>query len=201
HKSLWFIWIGMVLNVCFINLPIFVLPQIASTHEIGLFGVSFRLVMLSTTILVSLSALFGPHFVKYYQQNDTKNLKQELQQSQWYSLIAYSPFFIIFTLFPESVLTLFGNEFKQATSILIILALAQLVNSATGLVGYFLIMIEHEKIELITLIITLAITLPLMFILGNSYGVIGVTLAYAIGISLKNILSLCLAYYFIKQIK
>jgi len=54
-RSLLFIWFGMILNIWFVNLPVFVLPYISSTEEIGLFGVAFRLVMLSTTILVIFS--------------------------------------------------------------------------------------------------------------------------------------------------
>ncbi|MCU7836682.1 MAG: hypothetical protein KZQ83_15710 [gamma proteobacterium symbiont of Taylorina sp.] len=199
-QSTWFIWSSMLLNVCFMNLPILVLPHFASTEEIGLFGVAFRLVMLSTTILVSLSALFGPRFVSYYQQKNIKKLKQELHHSQWYSLAAYLPFFIIFTAFPEKILIIFGEEFLAAKNILFILAIAQLINSAAGLAGYFLIMIQHEKMELLSLIITLIITFPIMIVLGNIYGILGITITYAVGITIKNVLSLTLALYFIKQI-
>ena len=200
-RSLLFIWFGMILNIWFVNLPVFILPYISNTEEIGLFGIAFRLVMLSTTILVSLAALFGPRFVCHYKEKNSQKLKQELHHSQWYSLAAYLPFFVIFTLFPEFILSFFGEEFLQAKNLLIILAIAQLVNSATGLVGYFLIMIHHEKVELGVLILSFFIMLPLMILLGNSFGIIGVTLAYALSIALKNILSLLLSLYFIRQLK
>ncbi len=200
-RSLLFIWFGMILNIWFVNLPVFVLPYISSTEEIGLFGVAFRLVMLSTTILVSLSALFGPRFVNHYKENNIQKLKQELHHSQWYSLAAYLPFFLIFTIFPEFILSFFGEDFLQAKTILLILAIAQLVNSATGLVGYFLIMIHHEKIELGALLLSFIIMLPLMILLGNQYGIIGVTTAYALSIAFKNCLSLLLSLYFIRQFK
>jgi len=98
-------------------------------------------------------------------------------------------------------LSFFGEEFLQAKNILFILAIAQLINSATGLVGYFLIMIHHEKIELGALLLSFIFMLPLMILLGNSYGIIGVTTAYALGIAFKNCLSLLLALYFIRQLK
>jgi len=200
-RSLLFIWFGMILNIWFVNLPVFILPYISSTEEIGLFGVAFRLVMLSTTILVSLSALFGPRFVSHYKENNIQKLKQELHHSQWYSLAAYLPFFLIFTIFPEFILSFFGEEFLQAKTILLILAVAQLFNSATGLVGYFLIMIHHEKIELGALLLSFIIMLPLMILLGNQYGILGITTAYALGIAFKNSLSLLLSLYFIRQLK
>lgn len=197
NRTLWVIWMGMILNVWFVNLPVLLLPYFSSTEEIGLFGVAFRLVLLSTTILVSLSALFGPRFVASDKEDNIQQLKQDLHLSQWYSLAAYMPFFILFTLFPESILSLFGPEFIAAKQLLLILAAAQLVNSATGLVGYFLIMTHHEKAELFTLISSLLIMLTLMLLLGKLYGINGVAVAYAIGISIKNIMSLVLALFFI----
>ncbi len=200
-RSLLFIWFSMILNIWFVNLPVFILPYISSTEEIGLFGIAFRLVMLSTTILVSLSALFGPRFVNHYKENNIQKLKQELHHSQCYSLAAYLPFFILFMVFPDFILSFFGEEFLQAKNILLILAIAQLVNSATGLVGYFLIMIHQEKSELGAILLSFIIMLPLMIILGNEYGIIGITTAYALGIAFKNILSLLLSLYFIRQLK
>ncbi len=200
NRSMLFIWCTMIINIWFTNLPVFVLPQLASTEEIGLFGAAFRLVMLSTTILVSLSALFGPRFVSSFKNNDIQSLKQELHHSQWYSLAAYLPFFIFFVIFPETILSVFGEEFIQAKDILLILAIAQLINSATGLVGYFLIMIHYEKKELLILLFSFFIMLPLMVILGNTYGILGVTIAYAIGIAIKNISSLIFALYVLEQL-
>ncbi|MFK5986016.1 MAG: hypothetical protein QM479_11410 [Pseudomonadota bacterium] len=197
NRSLGFIWCGMILNILFINLPVLLLPYYASTEEIGLFGVAFRMVMLSTSILVSLAALFGPRFVFAFKNKDVVSLKQELRHSQWYSLCAYAPFFIVFTVFPESLLAIFGSEFIQAKTILLILAAAQLVNSATGLVGYFLVMIHHEKAEFITLLIALFMVFPMMLVLGNFYGMLGIVIAYAIAIIIKNLLSLVLSLYFL----
>lgn len=201
NRSMLFIWCTMIINIWFTHLPVFVLPRISSSEEIGLFGIAFRLVMLSTTILVSLSALFGPRFVNSFKNNNFKSLKQEVHHSQWYSLAAYLPFFVVFIVFPEKILSLFGEEFIHAHKILMILAIAQLINSATGLVGYFLIMIQHEKIELMILLITFCFTLPLMIVLGNIYGILGVTIAYAIGVAIKNIASLIIAFYVIHQLQ
>lgn len=200
-RSLLFLWFGMILNVWFVNLPVFILPHVATTAEIGEFGVAFRLVMLATTILVSLSALFGPRFVSHHQARDYKSLKQELRHSQWYSLAAYLPFFVIFILFPDVILSIFGPEFIAARPVLIILAIAQLINSATGLCGYFLIMVHQEKLELLILISTFILMTLLMLLLGFEHGMLGITVAYAIGIAVKNLASLAMALRFITRFK
>ncbi|MCN4143990.1 MAG: hypothetical protein LC437_02615 [Thiohalomonas sp.] len=200
-RSMLFIWCSMIINIWFTNLPVFILPQFVTTEEIGLFGVAFRLVILSTTILVSLSALFGPQFISLFKNNSIQSLKKELKHSQWYSLIAYLPFFITFVIFPEAILSVFGEEFIDAKNLLLILAVSHLINSATGLSGYFLLMTHNEKSELLILFSTFIFILPFIFLSGNHYGILGVTTVYAIGIAIKNISSLIFAHYVINQLE
>ncbi len=199
-RSILFIWFGMLLNILLMNLPVLIMPHMAETEEIGLFSAASRLVMLCTTILVSLSALFGPQFVKHNSQKNVKGIKKALRQSQWYSLFIYFPFYIIFILFSESILSVFGENFKEAKYILWILATAQLVNAATGLVGYCLIMINRERIEFYIQVVSVLIMLALIFILGNSNGVIGIATGYAVGIAIKNTISYMFCMFYIRKI-
>jgi len=53
---------------------------------------------------------------------------------------------LICTLFPVFVLNFFGEEFVAAAPLLVVLSLGQLINVATGSVGFLLLMSGHEKI-------------------------------------------------------
>jgi O-antigen/teichoic acid export membrane protein len=195
------LWGSTLINAWYVNLPIFVLPYFADTGEIGVFGVAFRLVALATTILVSLASLFGPRFSGAYARADTVALARELRLSRYYSTLAYLPFFFAFTLFADPLLGLFGAEFRAGRDLLWVLALAQLVNAATGLVGYFLNMIHRDREEFLALVATTLLMLLLMPIGGYVYGVWGVTLAYAAGMIGKNLLSSFLAARYLRQMK
>jgi len=198
-RSLLPFWGGGLLNMWFMNMPIIMLPQFATSAEIGVFGVAYRLILLGTTILVTLASLFGPRFARDFANGDILALKQGLRQSQLLSLLIYLPILIAFTFFSEPILGLFGEEFKAGKELLWIMVAGQLLNAVTGLVGFMMNMIHKEKQEFyIQLGVTVSVFV-MIFILGNQYGVTGVAIAYAIGIVLKNLLSLTFSQYHLNK--
>ncbi|NKN33584.1 lipopolysaccharide biosynthesis protein [Marichromatium bheemlicum] len=187
--ALWPLWGGTLLNVAYVNLPILVLPHFASVEELGQFGVAFRLINLTTIILVTLAAILGPQFAAAYELKDPARLRLLLKRSQQFSLLLFLPPLIAFTLLAEPLLGIFGPEFRDARPLLWIMTAGQLVNAATGLVGYLLNMMHRERTELRILLGT-GVAMSVGMILGGTIaGVLGVTLAYSAGLMLKNLLS------------
>jgi O-antigen/teichoic acid export membrane protein len=184
------LWGGTLLNMAYVSLPILILPHFASVDELGEFGAAFRLINLVTVILVTLAAIFGPQFAAAFALGDAPGLRRLLRRSQQFSLILYGPVFIAFTAFAGPVLGLFGDEFRAAALLLAIMALGQLVNAATGLVGYLLNMMHQEHTEFLILLVTGILMTAGMIAGGLVAGVLGVTIAYSGGLMLKNILSL-----------
>ena len=195
NRSLLPFWGGGLLNMWFMNMPIILLPQFATTEEIGIYGVAFRLIGLASIILVTLASLFGPKFARDYANNDAEGLKQGLRQSQILSMLVFIPMLLVFTFLAEPLLGIFGEEFKAGKEILWVLVVGQTLNAATGLVGFMMNMIHQEKQEFyIHLTTTIMLTL-LIFALGSLYGVIGVAIAYATALVIKNLTSLIFSLY------
>ncbi len=199
--ALWPLWGGALLNVAYVNLPILLLPQFATVEELGQFGVAFRLMNLVTVILVTLAAIFGPQFAAAYALKNAARLRDLLKRSQQFSLLLFAPFLLAFTLLAGPVLSLFGEEFQEAKPLLWILALGQLVNAATGLVGYLLNMMHQERTEFAILLGTGGVMLVCMMITGPVAGVLGVTLAYSAGLMLKNLLSLMFSLQHLRRLE
>jgi len=200
-RSLFPFWGGALLNMWFINMPIILLPQFASVDEIGVFGVAYRLIALASTVLITLASIFGPQFARDYANGDIDALKRGLLHSQLYSLLIYAPILFIFIFFAEPLLGIFGEEFINGKELLWVMAIGQLLNSATGLVGYLMNMIHQEKQEFyIQLWVTLFVLL-LIILLGTYKGVMGVAIAYAIGIAVKNIVSWYFSLHHLNRMK
>jgi O-antigen/teichoic acid export membrane protein len=200
-RSLLHFWGGGLLNMWVMNMPILLLPQFANAAEIGIFGVAYRLILLGTTILVTLASIFGPRFARDYANGDVTALKRGLRQSQLLSLIIYSPMLIAFTVFAEPVLGLFGSEFTAGKELLWIMVAGQLLNTATGLVGFMMNMIHREKQEFYIQLSVTVFVFILILILGDMYGVIGVAIAYAIGVAVKNLSSLAFSLFYLNAME
>ena len=197
-KSLFPFWGGGLLNMWFMNMPILLLPQFATAEDIGIFGVAYRLIALGTTILVTLASIFGPKFARAFANHDVAALRKGLRQSQLLSLLIYLPIFIALTFFAEPVLGLFGDEFIAGKEILWIMVAGQLINTATGLVGFLLNMMHKEKQEFYIQSGVTFLVFILILILGYSFSSIGVAIAYAIGIVVKNLTSLFFSLHYLK---
>jgi O-antigen/teichoic acid export membrane protein len=201
NRGLPHFWGGGLLNMWLMNMPILLLPQFASAADIGIFGVAYRLILLGTTILVTLASIFGPRFARDYANGDVTGLKQGLRQSQILSLIIYSPMLIAFTFFAEPVLGLFGDEFIAGKELLWIMVAGQLLNTATGLVGFMMNMIHREKQEFYIQLVVTIFVFVLILILGEMYGVMGVAIAYATGVVVKNLSSLVFTQFYLNTME
>lgn len=195
------LWGSTLLNMAYVSLPILILPQFATLEELGQFGAAFRLINLVTVVLVTLAAIIGPQFAAAYALKDANDLRRLLKRSQQFSLLLYGPVFIAFTVFAGPVLGLFGEEFREAALLLAIMALGQLVNAATGLVGYLLNMMHRERTEFMILLITGGLMTGGMLISGIFAGMLGVTLAYSGGLMLKNLLSLIFSLKALRELE
>jgi O-antigen/teichoic acid export membrane protein len=110
-------------------------------------------------------------------------------------MLVFIPMLLVFTFLAEPLLGIFGEEFKAGKEILWVLVVGQTLNAATGLVGFMMNMIHQEKQEFyIHLTTTIMLTL-LIFALGSLYGVIGVAIAYATALVIKNLTSLIFSLY------
>lgn len=182
-------WLITLLMTAVTNLPFLLLPHFSTSEEIGLFGVANRLVGLAGLILLALSTVYSPLFVEAKERRDSVRLKKLLRQTQLYSLGAYLPVLILFIFKSDWLLALFGAEFIEARDFLYILAIGQLVNSATGIVSYFNLMTGDQKFELKVTVFSLIIAVALSVTLGIEFGAIGVAVAVAVSLAGKNILS------------
>ncbi len=63
------------------------------------------------------------------------------------------PYIIILVLYPKDILLVFGSDFTNYSNVLIILALGQLINVATGSVGKILVMSGSQYKQLYSFVI------------------------------------------------
>ena len=184
------IWGGVVANVIIMNLPFYLLPLILGPDSIGIFAVSYRIVAVSTTLLVVLSAWFGPRIAAAHARQDSKGVRRELKQARIISTFIYLPFLLICLFFGQHILVIFGEAFSNSKNLLLILAVGQLVNAATGVPGLHLNMIGKSRLELGVALFTILIGTPLCLAGGLNFGITGLAIGYSMTIAIKNFGSL-----------
>ena len=193
-----YFWVTSMLAIAFLNLPFFIMPQFGGIEELGRFTIAFKLINPITTILIMLSAFFAPSFSRASAAQDQQALRKQLVRSQYVSLALYIPILIPVLVFKQHILLVFGQNFAGAEFYIVVLALCQLTNAATGLAGTLLNMVGKGKYELYITICLFSATAIGSLLIGPKYGTQGIAVVYASGFAIKNICSYLCAWQYTK---
>ncbi|MEH6649446.1 MAG: oligosaccharide flippase family protein [Motiliproteus sp.] len=108
-------------------------------------AVAQRTAMLASFVLIAVNLVVAPRFAAMYKKGDVGNIEALAINSVRLMFVSALPIIGVMLLFPEFLMGLFGDEFIGGAYLLQIMALGQLVNVATGSVGFLLTMTGHEK--------------------------------------------------------
>ncbi|MDR5865936.1 lipopolysaccharide biosynthesis protein [Halomonas koreensis] len=171
-------------------LSIMVAGWLLSEAGLGLFKTSQQTGVLIGFILIVINAIFPPRFASLYREGNISALGRLARQGALLGIAIAAPLLLVCLLVPGWVLGLFGSEFPQAAPLLRIIALAQLVNVATGSVGFLLNMTGHETLMRNIALICNAIGLSMFFVLIPLFGPLGAAMALAFVLVVQNLVAL-----------
>lgn len=124
---------------------IVMLGAMKEAKTVGLYSVATSVASLVTFVLLSVNTSFGPLLTRLYKTGQRDVLQKEITYSARVAFAFTLPIAICLILFRKWILLLYGSEFTDASTALVILCLAQLFNVAAGSVGLILVMTGHEK--------------------------------------------------------
>jgi O-antigen/teichoic acid export membrane protein len=176
----------------------FMLSHFYSQVEIGMYDIVVKISILTAIILVAVNAIATPKFAEFSKHKDLKSLRIIVSQSSKLIFWGSFPVLIITLLFPQTVLSLFGEEFMVASNALIFLSLGQFVNSICGSVGNLLKMTNYQFLFQNIVIVAAIINIILNLSLIPNYGINGAAFASFISISFLNLTA---AYFAFKKLK
>lgn len=166
--------------------------------DVSIFSVAEKIAKLLTFSLFAINIILSPVISRLYSKRKIKDLNIEIQKATLISVLFAVPLYVLFIAFPEYILGLFGDEYKDGATILRILSTGQLINAITGAVFISMVMTGMEKVINFVSIITLLFEVLLGAYLIPEYGLKGAAITAAVGYSLLNIL---LAYFLNKYRK
>lgn len=171
-----------------------ILGFFSDTDSVGIYNTVKRVSVLASAILTAINVVIAPQFAAMHANGDTENMGKLARDSARLVTMLSIPVVIAFVIFPTFVLSIFGEEFTQGSTALIILTIGQFVNAFTGSVGFLLIMTGHQKIMRNISIGTSILFLILLFILIPLYGIEGATWATTINNVVRNLLAMYFVY-------
>jgi O-antigen/teichoic acid export membrane protein len=189
-------WTQVALSLLLVNgiyfymsqIQILALGSLRGARETGIFAIASRLSDLEGYMLFAMNVVLAPMISKLFAENKIAELQKLITGSLRIGFFLSLPIIICFLLFPSFFLSFFGGEFAEAKFALIILTLSQVVNFATGSVGYLLTMTGHQNTAIKILLLSALLTTLLCVLLINDLGVNGAAIAAAINNVVLNVL-------------
>jgi len=186
HLS-WPIFVIAVAQQIMNQVNVIFLGWFSESETAGLFSVAARLAAFVPFGLVALNSITAPMIATTYSQNNIDELRRIVSINARISLMFALGVSMIFILGGKHILLLFGNDFIAAYPALLILLLGGLVNAGTGSVGYMMTMTNRQRVSMLLISGSLVINIGLSFVLILNYGLLGGSIAAAIGVILVNL--------------
>ncbi|HEX6866430.1 MAG TPA: oligosaccharide flippase family protein [Caulobacteraceae bacterium] len=170
-------WITQIGGAVFRTIDVVIAAAFLPPREVGLYFAASRIAGLITFVLVSTNLIVGPDVARLHHAGEGSRLQRTLNLA---SIIIFAPSLLMFlacVLFPAPLLSLFGEGFVEARMVLIVLAVGQLSNAATGAVGIVLMMTGLERKNAEVLLTSGAVMVVAMLVLTPLYGTLGTAAA------------------------
>ncbi|MFN2525148.1 MAG: oligosaccharide flippase family protein [Actinomycetota bacterium] len=159
---------------------LFVLTRFAPDVEVGVYAAVLRAGQIVVLFLTSVSLMFSPFVADLYNRREIERLDGLFKTLTRWTVAATLPAILLLLIVPGPALRVFGNVFSEGQAALLIVLVGQVINIATGSVGFVLIMVGRTGWDLIVYAGSLALNLGLAFWLCPRYGIEGAAIANAV---------------------
>lgn len=185
----WPLLIASLTNTILTRADIWILGGFVPEAEVAVYGGAARIITVVTVPLVMASAVLAPMIAELNTRGEKERLERVMRVVATLGGLPAIAVILIFAVFGESILELmYGNEvYKGGWSVLVILALGQMVSVWAGVCIQLLMMTGHQKMVMNTTLLAATLSVVLAVLLVGPLGVNGVAFAFALGIAIQNI--------------
>ncbi len=177
------------------QMDVLVLENYATKADLAYYGVALKLSMTISIILTAINQTISPKIAEFYFKNNFKELQKILYKSILMTTGLALPIALILSIFPNQILTFFGENYSKATGAMLILIMGQLFNALAGSTDLYLNMTGKQVFFQKVMMLALALNVILNFILIPLYGMNGAAWSTTISLTFWNITSI----YYIKK--
>ncbi|MCA9246796.1 MAG: lipopolysaccharide biosynthesis protein [Planctomycetales bacterium] len=159
-----------------------------SGNDLALFGAARRIILLLGIALLLANRAVVSSIPYLHVQGRRDELQRMLQGAAALVALPTVAGLLVLLLAPQSVLgLLFGDFYREASTVLVVLAVGQIVNVWTGTCGLTLSMTGHDRISLIVNLATAALLFGLGWVAATEHGPLGLAIVSSTIIAARNV--------------
>lgn len=158
-----------------------------SSEDVGIYNVATRLVVLATFVMLPVNSSFAPRIADLYRRGHTDTLARSYGLATSWIVRLSLPAFVLLLVFPQDLLSLFGEGFAVGAMVTVVLAVGKLIDAGTGPCNMMLVMSGRPVLSMIDNLIVLVLNIGLNVWLIPRYGILGSAVAWAVSLGVVNL--------------
>jgi O-antigen/teichoic acid export membrane protein len=182
--------LALLFNALAARSDMLILGHYRPAADVGIYSAAFLTSSILSLSLGCFESMANPLFSQYIAQANMAQLAGLYRTILRWSAIVALPLFLVMTLFPAGILSAFGSSYESGATVLVILALGQIVNAATASTHNVLVLAGHSKVVMWNGIGMGTLQIGLNLILVPSYGILGAAIATASVLVAVNVIRL-----------
>lgn len=180
-------------NMLTVTLAPMFLGRFGSLADVAVFTMASKAAFITAILLASVSSISSPKFAEMYARNDRDQLERSVRDVNKLLTLIAVPILLGYLIFATKIMSLFGPEFVNGATVLMILSVGQFVGLSSGTVGQLLIATGFEKDCLKIMIVISMANIVLNFTLIPLFGIYGAAIATASTMIGKNLYTIVMA--------
>lgn len=172
----------------------FMLGILSTALSVGIYAISLRVAAFILIPLTAMNMIFGPMVAEISASGDRQRLADAYKLVTRTALILSLPIFCLIVLIPEQLLHMFGKEFSEGATALVLISLGQMINVSVGSTAQMLVQTGKAQLHMYNSMVFLLLTVTLNWVLIPLYGIIGAAIANAVTLGVLNLMRLAQIY-------
>lgn len=165
------------------------LGWLTDVTQVGYYTIALQLALLTSFFLQVANSVLMPKIATLYSSKKIDEMRIMVQKTTRYLIVIGVIMVVVFSIIGKPLLSLWGEDFKQAFSILMILSIGQFFNISSGPIGSILIMCNYEKVLRNITLVSLILNIILNYFLIKEFGGNGAAIATAFTIGIMMALT------------
>jgi O-antigen/teichoic acid export membrane protein len=172
-----------------LRIDIYMVGYFLVAAQVGIYGVILEIALLFNIVLNAFSQIFAPQISGVWEKGDVDTISELYKFVSKVAFMIVVPLFVMIVLYPENILSVFGQNFLSGKTALVIMAFGQLISCSVGGAGFILTMTEKQRFQLYNTLTGLVINTALNYVLIQKYGINGAAFATTASLILVNLMS------------
>jgi O-antigen/teichoic acid export membrane protein len=190
-STAWPLWVSGITLFVLGKADLWILGMFRNLDEVGIYGAVSRLATFITFTLLIANAVIPPMIAEMNARGSRQTMEKTLRSVATLSTLPALAALIIFIAWPGPLLeVLYGEFYRNGSTVLIILGSGHLVNVACGSCGYALMMTGHQVLMMIISLFSGSASILMAYLLAPEFGGPGVAASVSAALVVQNILML-----------